>query len=175
METAKPRSKARRNFLLGGLAVTGALVVGWGVMPARQRLTGSVPFPVHDGEVALNGWVKIAPDGTVTVAMPRNEMGQGVHTALPMLVAEELDVPLSAVRIENAPIDKIYGDVTILPTSLPIHPDSRGVVQSAVVWLTRKAAREFGIMVTGGSSSVRDSWQPMREAGAAARAALVGA
>jgi isoquinoline 1-oxidoreductase subunit beta len=107
--------------------------------------------------------------------MPRNEMGQCVHTALPMLVAKELDVPLSAVKIEQAPIDKIYGDVTILSASLPLHLDSRGVVSKAANWLAGKVAREFGIMVTGGSSSARDSWLPMRQAGAAARAMLIGA
>jgi isoquinoline 1-oxidoreductase subunit beta len=173
MPESKMKNKSRRRFILGGLGAAGALIVGWGVMPPRQRLHSAVPFPVRDGEVALNGWIKIAKDGIVTVAMPRNEMGQGVHTAMPMLVAEELDVPLSMVHIEQAPIDKIFGDVTILPASLPFHPDSRGVPVRVAGWLAGKAAREFGVMVTGGSSSIRDSWVPMREAGAAARAMLV--
>lgn len=171
----KPNNKSRRRFLLGGLGVTGALIVGWGVMPARQRLHPDKPLPVMEGEVRLNGWIKLAADGTVTVAMPQCEMGQGVYTALPMLVAEELDVPLSAVKIERAPIDKIFGNVAVLQDGLPFHPDGAGTFKEAVVWFTGKAAREFGLMITGGSSSVKDAWRPMREAGATARAMLVAA
>jgi isoquinoline 1-oxidoreductase beta subunit len=175
MLIAEPKRASRRQFLLVALGVTGALTVGWGVAPPRQRLVGSDPLPVLEGEIALNGWIKIARDGTVTVAMPRSEMGQGVHTALPMLVAEELDVALSAVQIMQAPIDKIYGNVAMLPDALPFHPDEHGMVKRSAQWLTAKAARELGIMVTGGSSSIKDAWGPMREAGATARAMLVAA
>lgn len=171
----KNKSNSRRRFLLGGLGVAGALVVGWGVMPPRQRLTGSHPLPADKGKIPLNGWVMIAPDGRVTVAMAKSEMGQGVTTSLPMLVAEELDVPLAMVDIVAAPIDKIYGDVTMLPDGLPFHPDDRGAIKRTAQWLAKKGAREFGVIVTGGSSSVKDSWIPMREAGAAARARLIAA
>ncbi len=171
----EPKKKTRRRFILGGLGLTGALVVGWGMMPPRQRLDGTNPLPTEAGEVALNGWIKLGKDGSVTIAMPRAEMGQGVHTALPMLIAEELDVPLGAVRIVQAPIDKIYGNIAMLADGLPFHPDDHGVVKRAAQWLTAKTARELGLMVTGGSSSVKDAWQPMREAGASARAMLVAA
>ena len=167
---------SRRRFLLGGLATGSALLVGWGVLPPRQRLNLSGPqAALADGVVALNGWVRIGTDGSVTVAMPRSEMGQGVHTALPMLVAEELDVPLSMVRIVQAPIDKIFGNVAMLVDGLPFHPDDHGLLERGAHWFTAKAARELGLMVTGGSSSVKDAWQPMREAGAAARAMLIAA
>ena len=169
------KNTSRRRFLLGGVAVTGALVVGWGVMPPRQRLNAALPLPVHDGSVALNGWVGIGKDGTVTVAMPRSEMGQGVYTALPMLVAEELDVPLSAVQVVQAPIDKIFGNIAMLKDGLPFHPDDTGRLKTTVSWIVGKVARELGLMITGGSSSVKDAWEPMREAGAAARAMLVAA
>ncbi|MYM31921.1 molybdopterin-dependent oxidoreductase [Duganella sp. CY15W] len=169
------KNTSRRRFLLGGVAVTGALVVGWGVMPPRQRLNASLPLPVHDGCVALNGWVGIGKDGAVTVAMPRSEMGQGVYTALPMLVAEELDVPLSAVQVVQAPIDKIFGNIAMLKDGLPFHPDDTGRLKTTVSWIVGKVARELGLMITGGSSSVKDAWEPMREAGAAARAMLVAA
>ena len=175
MQPAEPKKKSRRRFLLGGLGVAGALIVGWGVMPPRQRLHPENPLPTTDGEVRLNGWIKMAADGTVTVAMPQCEMGQGVYTALPMLVAEELDVPLSAVKIERAPIDKIFGNVAVLQDGLPFHPDGAGTFKEAAVWFTGKAARELGLMITGGSSSVKDAWHPMREAGAAARAMLIAA
>ena len=175
MSSNLPVKKSRRHFLLGGLAVTGALIVGWGVMPPRKRLDLANPIPVKDGVVPLNGWIRIGPDGTVMIAMPRSEMGQGVHTALPMLIAEEMDVPLSMVRIEQAPIDKIFGNVTMLADGLPFHPDDHGSVKKTAQWLTAKTARELGLMITGGSSSVKDAWEPMRLAGATARAMLVAA
>ncbi len=175
MPTRAPVKPSRRHFLLAALGVTGALTIGWGILPPRQRLTASHPLPVIEGEIALNGWIKIGRDGIVTVAMPRSEMGQGVHTALPMLVAEELDVPLSMVQILQAPIDRIFGNVAILPDGLPFHPDDHGILQRSAHWLTAKAARELGIMVTGGSTSVKDAWEPMRQAGATARAMLVAA
>jgi isoquinoline 1-oxidoreductase beta subunit len=165
----------RRRFLLGGLAATGALVVGWGVRPPRQRLRGSAPLPLAGGAVALNGWVALNPDGTVAVVVPRSEMGQGVNTALPMLVAEELDVPLDRVVISAAPIDTIYANITVMRETLPLHPDERGDINQGVRWVAGKIGRELGIMFTGGSTSVKDAWLPMREAGAVARAMLLAA
>jgi isoquinoline 1-oxidoreductase beta subunit len=168
-------SRNRRRFLLGGLAASGALVVGWGLQPPRQRLRGASPLAVEAGAVALNGWVAIAPDGIVSVVVPRSEMGQGVNTALPMLLAEELDAALANVRISQAPIDKIFGNLTVMRDTLPFHPDDRGSVKQGVQWVMGKVGRELGIMFTGGSSSVKDAWGPMREAGAVARAMLVRA
>jgi isoquinoline 1-oxidoreductase beta subunit len=171
----KTPSRSRRRFLLGGLAAGGALLVGWGIMPPRQRLRGASPLAVDAGTVALNGWVAIAADGSVSVVVPRSEMGQGVHTALPMLLAEELDAPLANVRISQAPIDKIFGNLTVLRENLPFHPDDRGSIKQGVQWVMSKVGRELGIMFTGGSTSVKDAWGPMREAGAVARAMLLRA
>jgi isoquinoline 1-oxidoreductase beta subunit len=172
--TGKP-ARGRRRFLLGGLAAGGALLVGWGLAPPRQRLRTGSPLAVEAGAVALNGWVAIAPDGTVSVVVPRSEMGQGVNTALPMLLAEELDAPLAHVRISQAPVDKIFGNLTVLRENLPFHPDDRGSIKQGVQWVMSKVGRELGLMFTGGSTSVKDAWVPMREAGAVARAMLVRA
>ncbi|NRR28816.1 xanthine dehydrogenase family protein molybdopterin-binding subunit [Oxalobacteraceae bacterium] len=169
----KPRKPSRRRFLFSGVVAAGALVVGWGVMPARQRVRASHPLPLTDGAVALNGWIALAPDGSVTLAMPRSEMGQGVHTALPMLVAEEMDVPLAMIRLVQAPPDKIFGNVAMLRDGLPFHPDDSGMLKSGAQWIVGKVARELGLVITGGSSSVKDAWGPMREAGATARALMV--
>jgi isoquinoline 1-oxidoreductase beta subunit len=168
-------SRGRRRFLLGSLAASGALVVGWSLMPPRQRLRTASPLAVEAGAVALNGWVAIAPDGTISVVVPRSEMGQGVNTALPMLLAEELDAPLANVRISQAPIDKIFGNLTVLRESLPFHPDDSGSLAQGVRWVMSKVGRELGLMFTGGSTSVKDAWMPMREAGAVARAMLLRA
>jgi len=170
----------RRTWLLSALGATGALVVGWGVMPARSRLGSPELMLKTKGDVALNGWIKIAADGAVVLAMPRSEMGQGVHTALAMLVAEELDVPLSRVRLEQAGADSIYGNVAMLVASLPFHPlDSEGENKPTQIkmgeWLVGKVARELGLNATGGSSSIADLWEPLRMAAATARASLVQA
>jgi isoquinoline 1-oxidoreductase beta subunit len=170
----------RRTWLLSALGATGALVVGWGVMPARSRLGSPELMLKTQGDVALNGWIKIAADGAVVLAMPRSEMGQGVHTALAMLVAEELDVPLSRVRLEQAGGDSIYGNVAMLVASLPFHLlDSEGENKPVKIkmgeWLVGKVARELGLNATGGSSSIADLWDPLRMAAATARASLVQA
>lgn len=163
----------RRTFLLAGLGATGALVLGWGLLPPRQRITASEPLPLRDGDVPLNGWVAIGTDGVVTAFVPKAEMGQGIHTALAMLLAEELDADWATMRVAHAPIDKVYGNVSVVLDGLPFHPDGVNVMKRAVSWITAKAIREVGIMITGGSSSVKDCWEPIRLAGATARAQLV--
>jgi len=94
---------------------------------------------------ALNPFVSIAADGTVTVTVNKSEMGQGVYTSLPMLVAEELGCALGAIRVEPAPVDPVYNH-TIFP-----------------------------FQVTGGSTSVSSEWDRMRRAGADAREKLIAA
>jgi len=168
----------RRTFLLGtaGVAAAGtALVVGWGLMPVRQRQRGSAPLPTAPGQQAFNGWVKIGSDDTVTVMCPKSEMGQGVVTALAMVLADELDADWARVRTEHPPIDAIYNNLATVVDGLPFHPDDHGLVQRTAAWMTAKSMREIGLMATGGSSSVKDLWAPMREAGASARAMLVAA
>lgn len=170
----------RRTLLLSAAGLAGALLVGWGVAPPRSRLGKADLWSLKEGEVALNGWIKVATDGSVVLAMPRSEMGQGVHTALAMLVAEELDLPLDKVRLQQAGADAIYGNVAMLVASLPFHPlesegDSKPFKVRAGEWVVSKVARELGINATGGSSSVADAWGPVRLAAATARAALLGA
>ncbi|MFM0223828.1 xanthine dehydrogenase family protein molybdopterin-binding subunit [Paraburkholderia dipogonis] len=165
----------RRTFLLGGAGAVGALLVGWSVLPPGQRLTTSMPLPAQGTQVALNGWVKIAADNSVTIMMCKAEMGQGIHTGLAMLLAEELDADWSQVRVEDSPIDRIYNSVQSIIDDLPFRPDDDGTIKRATVWMTRKLVREAGTMMTGGSSSINDLWTPMREAGASARAMLISA
>ncbi|MCU0625096.1 MAG: molybdopterin-dependent oxidoreductase [Gemmatimonadaceae bacterium] len=163
----------RRTFLLAGLGATGALVLGWGLLPPRQRITPSAPLPPHDGEVPLNGWLAIGTDGHVTAYVPKAEMGQGIHTALAMVIAEELDADWATMRVAHTGIDRIYNNVATIVDGLPFHPDDDGVIRRTMAWLTAKSMREVGVMMTGGSSSVKDCWEPMRLAAATARAQLV--
>ncbi len=171
----------RRRFILGTLGTlgtlgaTGALVIGWGFMPPRQRLLTAQPLPLGPGQQALNGWLKIGADDSVTVMLAKSEMGQGVSTSLAMLLAEELDADWAALRVEASPIDKIYNNLAAVTDSLPFHPDNDGAFKRGAAWMTAKTMREIGIMMTGGSSSIKDLWLPMREAGASARAMLVAA
>ena len=114
----------------------------------------SVPRPVQRNRLASagppafapNAFVRVGTDNVVTVMLPQAEMGQGILTALPMMVAEELEVGLDQVRVEHAPgDDRLYAN-----------PD-------------------LGFQATGGSTSVRAFYEPMRQAGAAARSMLVAA
>jgi isoquinoline 1-oxidoreductase beta subunit len=165
----------RRTFLLGTAGAAGALVVGWSLLPPRQRLITAQPLALHEAQAALNGWVKVAPDNSVTVVMCKSEMGQGIYTGLAMLLAEELNADWAQVRIEQSPIDKIYNNLATVVDGLPFHPDDDGAIKRIAGWLTAKTMREIGVMMTGGSSSIKDLWLPMREAGASARAMLIGA
>jgi len=163
----------RRSFLLAATLCGGALVVGC-ARPDRQKVRGGA-LAVRDGQVALNGWVKVDRDGIVTAVMAKSEMGQGVHTALMMLVAEEMDCAWSQMRFDYAPIDPLYGNVTALSEGVPFRPDDAGTLARSARAAMEALMRQLGFMMTGGSSSVRDLWLPMRQAAAATRATLVAA
>jgi isoquinoline 1-oxidoreductase beta subunit len=112
--------------------------------------------------------------------MPRSEMGQGVHSALAQLVAEELDVPLEHVHLEQASGESLYGNVSMFVAALPLHPRDKHAEPPPLKvrvsqWMVAKIARELGINATGGSSTIADAWHPLRLAAASARAMLVQA
>ena len=170
----KPRRKWRRRFLITAGVLGGALAVGvWRLYRERDRITPPAHLQPGAGEAILTAWIKISPDGHITVEVPRQEMGQGVTTSLPMLVAEELDADFAQVRFEEAPIDSVYANATVLGDGVPFRPDDQSWF-AAIARVTQfKMGEALGVMATGGSSSVRDAWQPMRQAGATARAMLV--
>ena len=174
----------RRGFILRSLGVAAglgaALVVGWAVLPPRSRLGSADSLLPREGAVAVNGWVRVQTDGRVVLIMPRSEMGQGVHTGLVTLLAEELDLPLDSIVLEQAPDETIYGNVAMLAGALPFHPlevdaDEPALKVRAAHWIFAKVGRELGLNVTGGSASMADAWSIVRMAGAAARAALLAA
>ena len=170
-------AKLKRRHFIGYIAgAAGALAVGWSVLPPRQRLIPGTPLLVAPGQVALNGWVKVSADDTVTVVMSQAEMGQGIHTSLAMLLADEMDAAWDRVKLEQSTLDKIYNNQAEILDGLPFQPDDNGYSKRAARWMVAKIVREIpGALGTGGSSSVNDLWLPMREAGAAARAALIAA
>jgi isoquinoline 1-oxidoreductase beta subunit len=136
--------------------------------------------PVEAGEVSLNGWIKIGADGTVMLAMNRSEMGQGTHTASPCS-SPRSSTWRSRTFASSAGPDRLYGNVATMVPSLPyFHPREREPGREttpvkAGQWVVAKVARELGINLTGGSSSVVDGWEVLRVAAATARARLLGA
>jgi isoquinoline 1-oxidoreductase beta subunit len=136
---------SRRTLLTGGLA--GGFLLAFH-LPLRA-LTPNEPVQPPDatsGKFAPNAFIRIDAAGQTTLVMPQVEMGQGVYTSIPMILAEELDADLAQVTLEHAPPnDKLYGN--------PV----------------------FGLQVTGNSNSIRAFWKPLRNAGASARAMLVQA
>ena len=168
-------SLGRRLAIIGGFVGAGVLGVGFWFARERDRLGDRRLFHVKPDEAGLNGWVKIGRDDSVTVAIPRAEMGQGVQTALAMLVAEELDARWDQIRVEEPPESVVYRNVDILIDSLPFSPEESGSVVEAAHWIASKLGGVLGVNATGGSSSVRDAWLPMRTAGAVARDLLLRA
>lgn len=173
---AETINKSRRRFLVAGAAATGGLIIGtaW-FYRKRDLLTPPAALQAGAGEQIFNAWIKIGNDGRIVVQVPRQEMGQGVTTALPMLVAEELDADFADVRFEQAPIDDIYANATMLGESVPFRPDDHSWVAELARVTQFKMGQTLGLSATGGSTSVRDAFEPMRRAGASARAMLVSA
>lgn len=165
---------SRRHFLIAGAAAGGALLIGFGLRDPGRVGDGS-GVPVSGSEVALNAYLKLDAEGGITVLLPRAEMGQGVSTALPMLLAEELAVDVASVRVEFAPAGPEYANVAIVLDGLPTTAEAAGPLAALQRGATARVARWMGLQVTGGSTSVRDAWLPMREAGAVARELLLRA
>src|SRR6185369_12226693 len=110
LQRKRPQAAAlsRRGFLQAGAAFGGGLMIGW-VARAEAEAGGSETNVASD--FAPNQFLIVARDGKVTVISPSIEMGQGTYTALPMLVAEELDVDMKNVSVDHAPPnDKLYGN-----------------------------------------------------------------
>ncbi len=133
----------RRSFLKTGVAGATGLVIGF-YLPGRFEALAAPPAG-SAAPAALNAWMRIGTDDSVTIMIDKSEMGQGIQTALCMLAAEELECDWKKIRTEFAPAAKEYFNPA------------------------------FGMQGTGGSSSVRSSWDPMRKAGAAARDMLLQA
>ncbi|HTT12925.1 MAG TPA: molybdopterin cofactor-binding domain-containing protein [Burkholderiaceae bacterium] len=173
---AAPSSRRRRVFLIGTGIVGAALTVGvYRFYRPRDHLSPPSALRPTPDETVLTGWIKLASDGQVTVQVPRQEMGQGVVSTLALLVAEELDADPAQVRFEEAPIDAIYVNATMIGDSVPFRPDDRSVMARFNRFSQFKLGELLGVQATGGSTSVRDAWRPMRQAGAVARAMLVQA
>lgn len=168
-----PRLITRRGLLLTGAALGGTALVA-GIAGIGYLSTVDVDgLEGHvDGESAvLNAFVVLHPDGSVVINVPRTEMGQGIHTGLAMIVAEEMDLPFDdRIRVdfptEAHPAYSTWFNV------LQVRPEE---ASGPVVWLGRRVLGEMGFIATGASGSTMGLWHPMRVAGAAARQMLIAA
>jgi len=161
--------------IVSGLAVGGGL----GLVYARRRLDdGDVLAKfaaASPGATTLNAWLKIGKDGRITCGVHRAEMGQGVTTSLPMLLAEELDADWSQVSYEFTPVDKDYFNFGILLRGEPLGPTQGRFWPGIGTGLIREVFHQLGMSVTIASSSTIDAWDTLRQAGAEARGLLVAA
>jgi isoquinoline 1-oxidoreductase beta subunit len=139
-----PAMVGRRSFIRASAAVGGGLLVSWYAPPFGSGF-GAEAVSGEGKEFAVNAFVHIGTDETVTVISAHSEMGQGVYTSLPMLLNEELQADWAKIRVESAPVDKAYN-----------HP-------------------VFGIQMTGGSTTTAGEWERYRKMGAVARVMLVEA
>jgi isoquinoline 1-oxidoreductase beta subunit len=143
--TSTRAALSRRVVLQNGLASGLVLAFQWPLHAAPVNEPEQPPDQ-PDGQFAPNAFIRIDKAGKTTLVIPQAEMGQGVYTAIAMILAEELDADFSQIVIKHAPAsDKLYAN--------PL----------------------FGIQVTGNSNSIRSFWDKLREAGAAARAMLIAA
>jgi isoquinoline 1-oxidoreductase beta subunit len=162
----------RRGLLIGSTAVVGGFAIGY--WKYRQPYDNPLLPGLEAGEAALTPYVVIDQQG-VTIIAPRAEMGQGVHTTLAALVAEELDVGWEDIRVEHGPASSAYFNVAAIEEALPFAPTDQGWLAEKARGFMRVPAKFLGMQITGGSSSIPDGFYKMRLAGAAARQVLLEA
>lgn len=166
------RTVTRRSFIVASAAIAGGAAFGY--YKYQKPFDNPLIPGLAEGEAALTAYVKIDQQG-VTIITPRAEMGQGVHTTLAALVAEELDVELDAVNIEHGPASSAYFNEVAFEEAVPFPQTDFSRTAETLRGLVRIPSKFLGMQLTGGSSSTPDAYPKMRKAGAAARFALLEA
>ncbi len=162
--TKKKKSWTRRAFMItGGVVGTGLVVGAAGMLHVNRKIQQYSGIGFGEG-ATLNAWVHIAPDNTITLAIPRAEMGQGVYTSLPMLVAEELEVDLDAINVMHPQPESPYSNLFLVTQSAPNAFKGYSMMQKMMAFMT--------VIATGGSTSLPDAFENLRYAGATAREML---
>jgi isoquinoline 1-oxidoreductase beta subunit len=156
---------SRRTLLIGGGLGVG-LLIAWGIWP-RSYPTNLRAAP---GESLFNAFLKIGDDGRVVVAVPQAEVGQGVYTSLPQILADELGADWRTVSVEPAPLNPIYANQLLIEELAEERIPS--MLSDATRWAVREFATRSALVLTGGSTSVRAFEPRLREAGAAGRVLL---
>ncbi len=155
----------RRRLLVGGGAAAG-LVVAWAAWPRDYPLN----IVAGKGETVVNAFLKIGTDGRVTVVVPQAEMGQGVYTSLPQILADELGADWRMVGVEPAPIHPAYINRAIIGEV--VEDNLPSWLHGVGLKFGNEVGRRMALQLTGGSTSVRAFDLPLREAGATARSLL---
>ena len=158
---------ARRSFLIGSAAIVGG--VAFGVYQVNKDAPN--PLTPGEGEATLNPFIMINADG-ITIITPRAEMGQGVHTTLAALVAEEMDLNWDDVRVMHGPPAQAYYNGALLGLALPFRHYADTNLKHGLRQSVGKVGKLLSLQVTGGSTSVKDAYERMRHAGASAREAM---
>ena len=158
-----------RRGLLAGAAVGGGLLVAWSLLPR----TYESPLSPGRGETAFNAWIRIGRDGMVTVAVPQLEMGQGVTTLLPQVVAMELGAEWRQVAVEPAPISGAYVNLPLAARWAPLwRPLIPALADEPDDYLLRRWAESERFGTTAEGTSLAAFELPCREAAAAVRGML---
>ena len=158
---------ARRTFLVGSAAIAGG--VAFGVWYATKSMAN--PLTPAEGETALNPYVLIDAQG-VTIIAPRAEMGQGSHTTLAALVAEELDVAWEDIRVIHGPPGQAYYNHAMFGGILPFPEYNKSALAERIGDVAGYLGKALQTQITGGSSATADGFEKMRHAGATARETL---
>ena len=160
----------RRTFLVSGALLGGGALFGFIATPNRLSLRANSDEQAN----WLTTWVSIAADNTITVLVPHAEMGQGTHTALPMMLAEEMEADWALVRMQQAPAEAVYAVGDVIKGFIAGDLDVPTVLRRHVDYSFYKLASMMNMQITGGSASVRFTGQVgMRGAGAAAKEMLI--
>lgn len=158
---------SRRAFIgVGSLAGVGLVAGVGGFMYAKRKVRRYSGYGMGDGD-SLNAWIRIAPDNTVTIAVARAEMGQGVYTAVPQLIAEELEVEMDKIRVIHPQPESPYANTYLMTQEVP------NIFKAYTAMETIYAA--LPVIGTGGSTTIIDAYNNMRYAGATAREMLLTA
>jgi isoquinoline 1-oxidoreductase beta subunit len=179
-DAKKPSALAkwsRRGVIGAGVLAGGGLLIGIAVRPGNPVGALAPKVAAGEGEQLVNSWVKIDTDNIVTAIVPHCEMGQGAHSVLAQMLADELDADWSKVRVMQAPTDGSYVVAdTARAFAAPFTLNAADWIEPTWNGLFTQVARLADALITGGSSSIRTTGQgQMRVAGAAARGMLVGA
>ncbi|MEL6233160.1 MAG: molybdopterin cofactor-binding domain-containing protein [Pseudomonadota bacterium] len=161
---------ARRTFLGLGVVAAGGLAVGYYFY--RRPFDNPLDGKLAEGERDFTPYVIVNTDNSVTIIAPRAEMGQGVHTTLAALVAEELDVNLADVTVEHGPPGYTYYNEAMLNMGGPVPWFDESFMASSIRGTMAVVSKYLALQVTGGSSSMVDGFEKMRLAGATARQAF---
>lgn len=162
----RARTIARRSFLIGSAAIAGGVVFG------TYAYRKPIPNPLKAS--AITPYVLIDAQG-ITLITPRAEMGQGVHTTLAALLAEEMDLDWDQVQVMHGPASRAYFNAAVLEEGVPFAPTDQSWLAETMRGAMHIPAKFLGFQITGGSSSTPDAFDKMRAAGAVARVALVEA